>query len=162
MTPSTNPIRQTDDEARALARALLARSTIAALAFSHPDDATPFISRIGLGRTEDGALVSLLSDLALHTRALRASPRAALLIGEPGSRGDPLNSPRLSLSVRARFVARDAPQWQMLRKTWLAQHPKSKLYVDFADFGFVVFAVHGGALYGGFGRAYALRPDDIA
>ncbi len=161
MPDRTDPIRPTDDEARALARSLIAGATTAALAFTHPDSGAPFVSRIGLGRAADGTLLTLVSDLSLHTRALTRDPRAALLVGEPGPKGDPLNSPRLSLAVRARFVPGDDPQRKMLREAWLAQHPKAKLYVDFADFRFLALIIEGGALNGGFGRAYKLAPEDL-
>lgn len=161
MSDRTDPIRPTDDEARALARRLLHGAATAALAFLHPQTGAPFISRIALGRAPDGTLLSLVSDLSLHSRALARDPRAALLAGEPGPKGDPLNSPRLSLAIRARFVADDDPQRKTLREVWLAQHPKARLYVDFADFRFVAFAIESAALNGGFGRAYALAPEDL-
>jgi hypothetical protein len=47
------------------------------------------------------------------------------------------------------------------REKYLAEHPKSKLYADFADFGFVLFEAEGAALNGGFGRAYMLTPEDL-
>lgn len=162
MPDRTDPIRPTDDEARALARGLVAGAATAALAFVHPESGAPFVSRIALGRAPDGTLLTLVSDLSLHTRALLRDPRAALLAGEPGPRGDPLNSPRLSLAVRARFVADDDPQRKELREAWLAQHPKARLYVDFADFRFVAFTIEGAALNGGFGRAYSLAPEDLS
>ncbi len=159
--PETNPIRPTDDEARSLARSLLAEARHAALAVLHPESGAPYVSRIALGQGPDGAPVTLVSTLALHTRALQADPRAALLVGEPGPKGDPLTHPRLSLEVSAAFVAPDDPDRAALRAKYLADHPKAKLYADFADFGFVRFTVAGAALNGGFGRAYLLTPDDL-
>ena len=48
-----------------------------------------------------------------------------------------------------------------LRARWLAGHPKSRLYVDFADFSFVVVEVEAAHLNGGFGRAFLLAPGDL-
>lgn len=161
MPEPVNPIRPTDDEARALARSLLAEARFAALAVLHPATGAPFVSRIALGLTPQGAPVSLVSTLAFHTGALKADPRAALLVGEPGPKGDPLTHPRLSVEVRARFIDRSGPEHATVRAAYLADHPKSKLYADFADFFFVEFEVLGASLNGGFGKAYVLTAADL-
>lgn len=161
MPEPVNPIRPTDDDARALARALLADAGHAALAVLHPDTGAPYVSRIALGLAPDGAPVTLISTLSLHTRALQVDPRAAVLVGEPGPKGDPLTHPRLTVQARARFIDRADPAHAAIRDRYLTDHPKSKLYADFADFGFVVFEVEGASLNGGFGKAYNLTPDDL-
>ena len=155
----TDPIRPTDDEARALAQALMRGARTAALAVI--EDGMPLVTRVGFGLGPDGAPVILVSDLAAHSRALRRDDRAALLLGEPGDKGDPLTHPRLSLQARATFVAQDDPSRAALADRWLADHPKAKLYIGFADFHFVRFTILRGLLNGGFGRAYSLDPADL-
>jgi len=162
MPEPVNPIRQTDDEARALARDLMAQARTGALGVLHPQTRLPHVTRIAVGRAGCGTPVTLISTLSLHTRALMAEPRASLMLGEPGPRGDPLNQPRLTLAVEAAFVGRDSPDRDALRAAWLASHPKAKLYVDFADFRFALLRVTGAALNGGFGRAYDLTPADLS
>ena len=158
--PETSPIRPTDDEARALARGLLDTARFGALGTLDPATGGPMVTRVAVGTDAEGCAVTLVSDLSAHTRALRADPRCSLLVGEPGARGDPLTHPRLTLSCRARFVARDAPDHAALRARWLGEHPKSTLYVDFADFSFVVLDTEGAHLNGGFGRAFVLGAAD--
>ncbi|MBK5928254.1 HugZ family protein [Rhodobaculum claviforme] len=160
MADAPSPLRPTDDDARALARALIAGADFGALAVVHPDTGLPHVSRVGIATSADGTPVTLVSDLSLHTRALRAAPRACVLLGEPGPRGDPLTHPRLSLDVTAGIVARGA-EHDTLRARWLARHPKATLYVDFGDFHFVRLVPTGAALNGGFGRAYALTAADL-
>ena len=58
MPEPVNPIRPTDDDARALARALLSGARHAALAVLHPDTGAPFVSRIALGQAPGGAPVT--------------------------------------------------------------------------------------------------------
>lgn len=156
-----SPIRPTDDQARELARHLLASSRHAALAVAHPDTGAPLVSRAALGQTADLLPMTLISSLALHTRALGANPGCSLLVGDPPPKGDPLAFPRLTVMARAQFVKRGTDQHAELRETYLASHPKSKLYNDFTDFSFVVFAIESAALNGGFGKAYNLTPTDI-
>ena len=159
---SVSPIRPTDEEARNLARQLLASSRYAALGVLHPDTQAPFVSRIALGITPDNLPMTLVSTLALHTRALHANAACSLLIGEPPPKGDPLAFPRLTLTAVARFVDNGSSLHQTLRSHYLETHPKAQLYIDFTDFSFVMFQAEHGALNGGFGKAYHLSPDDLA
>lgn len=161
MIERPSPIRETDDQARGTAAALLRSARFAALAVTHPETACPHVTRVGFGLSPEGRPVTLISDLALHTRALRARPQASLLVGEPGPRGDPLTHPRLTLAVQARFLSRGEEGHAAVRARWLADHPKAGLYADFADFSFVVFDVIGGDLNAGFGKAFHLLPEDL-
>ncbi len=162
MPEPISPIRPTDDEARALARSLLADARHAALGTLDPATGAPFVSRIALGQTPEGLPLTLISTLAQHTRALVADPRASLLVGEPGPKGDPLTHPRLTVQARVRFVGRQDADHAILRTHYLATHPKATLYVDFVDFAFVVFAVEAASLNGGFGKAYSLTAADLS
>lgn len=161
--PPAGPDRSlpADDAARALARRLLAEARHGALAFADPESGAPGISRVALGLDAAGVPVSLMSSLTQHEPALRARPDAALMVGEVGAKGDPLTHPRLMLTVRAAFVAADDPDRPALRDLWLRDHPKSTLYVDFADFHFVRLVPVSALLNGGFGRAHRLDAADL-
>jgi heme iron utilization protein len=148
-------LRETDDEARRLARVLMRAARYAAMAVLDPDSGFPTISRVLVGTDVDGVPVVLVSALSAHTKALRQYPRASLLTGEPG-KGDPLAYPRLSVECLAQAVARDTPQHQRLRGRFLARHAKAKLYIDFADFQFFRLLPQAASLNGGFGKAYRL------
>lgn len=164
MPPQTDPpspIRPTDDAARSLGRGLIENARFGALAVLHPDSGLPYVSRIAVAPAPCGHPMTLISELSLHTRALLAEPRAALLLGEPEGRGDPLTHPRITLAVRAVFVRRDSADHAALRTHYLRHQPKARLYVDFADFAFARLNVLGADLNGGFGRAHVLGPDDL-
>lgn len=161
MPDRPDPVATADDDARALARSLIGSATHAALAVTDPADGTPGISRIAFGTAPDGGFLTLVSALAPHHGALRGNPACALLIGEPGAKGDPLTHPRLMVKARAAFVAPDDPARATLRDHWLARHPKAKLYVDFADFAFVRFTPVSALLNGGFARAFRLSAEDL-
>ena len=161
MEPRRDPVNPTDDAARALARELLGSARFAALGVTDPDSGFPAVSRVALALDAEGVPVTLISDLAAHAKALAADPRAGLLVGEPGPKGDPLTHPRMSVFVRAEPVTREAPDHAGLRALWLSRHPKAKLYVDFGDFRFVRLRPAGAALNGGFGKAYRLTAEDL-
>ncbi|MEX1662921.1 HugZ family protein [Thioclava sp. 15-R06ZXC-3] len=157
-----SPIRPTDDDARTLARSLIAAATFGALAVNDANSGFPAVSRIAIGTTPGGEIATLVSGLAAHTGALLADPRAGLLLGEPGEKGDPLTHPRLSLRILADQIGRNETRFAALRAHWLATHPKSKLYIDLPDFTFFILRPQSGALNGGFGRAWQLSAHDLA
>jgi len=158
--PRRDPVQPPDAEARQIARALLTQSRHAALAYTDPATGTPGISRIAFGLDPNGVPVTLISSLASHFAALQAHPDCAVMLGEPGDKGDPLTHPRLMLRAQARFAEprdRDA-----IRDKWLVDHPKSRLYIDFADFGFVRLSPVSALLNGGFGRAHSFAAGDLS
>lgn len=159
---ANTPIRDTTPEAIKQVRTLIKQARYCALAILHPETNTPHVTRIALGTTQQGQPVSLISDLSLHTTALRSNANCGLLIGEPKSSGDPLTHPRVSLQVTASFVPREDATKSGLRDHYLATHPKSKLYIDFADFNFVTFAIQSADFNGGFGKAFKLTASDLA
>lgn len=160
-TPSTNPIRPTDDEARALAQSLMSQARFAALA-TLDSSSSPLVTRVAFGLCAAGQPISLMSSLAQHSQNLAANPACSLLVGEPGPKGDPLTHPRLSLVGTAQFVSNQSPEHQEMATHYLRSHPKSKLYIGFTDFSFVRFSVRLGNLNGGFGKAFTLKPDDLS
>lgn len=150
-----DPIRPTTEEARALARSLASEARHGALGVIDPESQGPLVTRVAVGWDGAAPLV-LVSTLALHTRALLANPAASVLLGEPGPKGDSLTHPRLTIQARAEAADKAAH-----RLGWLAVHPKTTLYYDFADFlllRLVPFAAH---LNGGFGQAFRLTPEDL-
>ncbi|MBO9465746.1 pyridoxamine 5-phosphate oxidase [Tropicibacter sp. R15_0] len=156
-----NPIRPTDDEARNMARGLILNARFAALSYQDPNHDAPMVSRIACVPGPAGQLLSLVSDLSHHTVALDADPRCALLLGEPGDKGDPLTHPRLSLQGRASFVRHQDPDHAALAAHYLSLYPKAKLYIGFGDFRILSFATQRAFLNGGFGKAYTLTPQDL-
>ncbi|MAY63617.1 MAG: pyridoxamine 5'-phosphate oxidase [Rhizobiales bacterium] len=153
-------LRETDEEARALARKLVRAARYAAIAVIDAETGHPNASRVLTGTDIDGVPVILISALAPHMAALRADPRASLLFGEVG-KGDPLAHARITLKCEAREIARDGEDHARIRRRFVTRHPKSKLYVDFPDFAFFRLEPVSASLNGGFGRAYAMTADDL-
>ncbi len=153
-------LRETDDEARRLARVLVHGARYMALAVLDPSTGFPSASRALTAPDLDGVPVILASALSGHTKGLLADPRCSLLAGEPG-KGDPLAHPRITLQCLASAVDRASEAHERIRERFLDLHPKASLYVDFPDFRFFRLIPKSAALNGGFGRAFALVPADI-
>lgn len=160
MPKPADPVQPADDEARQLAWSLM-DTLHASLAYADAETGAPAISRIAFGLCPEGRPMTLISGLAPHFAGLEADPRCAVMVGEPGPKGDPLTHPRLMIRASARFVAPDDPARPALRAHWLKGHPKAALYVDFADFAFVRFMPESALLNGGFARAARLQPGDL-
>jgi putative heme iron utilization protein len=153
-------LRETDDEARRLARTLMRGARHMALAVIDPETGFPSVSRTLTGTDYRGLPVILISALSGHTKGLVADPRASLLAGEPG-KGDPLAHPRITLQCKAVKIPVGSLEHNDIRVRFLSRHPKAQLYVDFPDFAFWRLTPERASLNGGFGRAYALTGDDL-
>ncbi|HET7414012.1 MAG TPA: DUF2470 domain-containing protein [Pararhizobium sp.] len=153
-------IRETDEDARRLARILVRSARFAALAVFDPKTRHPFASRVLIGTDSDGAPVTLISGLSAHTLALNADPRASILVGEPG-KGDPLAHPRLTVQCRAERIPPESEARARLRRRFISRHPKAALYADFGDFAFFRLQPLSASLNAGFGRAYDLPAEDL-
>lgn len=156
----TDPIRPTDNQARALARRLITQARFAALG-TVDTKGQPLVTRVAFGLCPKGQPISLISSLSQHSQVLRSNPACSLLVGEPGDKGDPLTHPRLSLVGAAKFVDNQTRAHQVLAAHYLQSHPKAKLYIGFTDFFFVRFMPDAGYLNGGFGKAFHLTAADL-
>lgn len=155
-----DPVQPADDDALAVVRSLLALGH-AALAWVDPGTGSPGISRIAFARDPEAGLLTLVSGLAPHFRALRDRPDCALMLGEVGDRGDPLTHPRLMIRARAEFVTTDDPARPGIRARWLVRNPKAQVYIDLPDFAFVRLTPTSALLNGGFARAFHVAPEDL-
>lgn len=155
-----DPVQTATDDALALVRQLLSLHH-AALAWEDPDTGTPGISRIAFARDPDCGLLTLVSGLAPHFRALRDRPDCALMLGEVADKGDPLTHPRLMIRARASFIAPDDLARPGIRARWLERTPKAQVYIDLPDFAFVRLTPTSALLNGGFARAFHVRPEDL-
>jgi hypothetical protein len=119
--PEISPIRPTDDDARALAQAIMRAARFGALGVIDTQGA-PMVTRIAVVPGPDGLPLTLISTLSAHTSALAAAPACSLLLGEPGPKGDPLTHPRLTLQC----VTEPADK-AGLRPHYLRHYPKAQL-----------------------------------
>lgn len=135
----------------AQAKALLREVRAGALATLISREGAPFASLVNVATAPDGSPILLLSRLAAHTRHLEADPRLSLLLA-PGGEGDPLAHPRLTIVGTGEPVT-DPDRRAAAKARFLAKHPKSALYADFADFSFWLVSIERVHLNGGFARA---------
>ena len=71
--PENTPFSTPTPQARQMAQGMIAQADHAALASLGPDGVQPSVSRIALAPGDGGVVLSLLSDLAPHKVALRAT-----------------------------------------------------------------------------------------
>lgn len=153
------PIRPTDDTARATARRLL-RITAAASLGTLDAEGCPAVSLTTIATAFDGAPLLLVSGLSGHTRNLLRDARVSLLVAQIG-RGDPLAHPRMTVHGLAEPLERDEAERLGITRRYLAHNQKAALYVGLPDFRFVRVNVSRASLNGGFGKAYELVSADL-
>lgn len=111
----------------------------------------PYVSLVLVATDHGGAPILLLSELADHSRNLRADERASLLFDDTGEREDPLAGERVTVQGRLRRSA--LPEH---RDRYLARHPAARSYAEFRDFSFYCFVLERAHLVAGFGRIHWL------
>jgi putative heme iron utilization protein len=126
----------------------------------------PYGSLITFGISA-GDPVFLISELAEHTKNLRADARASLLVAE-NRPGDPLANGRVTLLGQC--LPATAERRARASASFLARHPGSASYAEFGDFNFWCLEVNAVRFIGGYGRMSwlsveewrAASPDPIA
>ena len=151
MTDATTGDPDSAYDALAQAKELLRSVRAGALATLVPGNAFPFASLVNVATAPDGSPILLLSRLAAHTRHLASDPRLSLLLVQTGA-GDPLAHPRVTIMGTGECVI-DPDGRAALKARFLARHPESALYADFADFSFWRVVMEQAHLNGGFARA---------
>ncbi len=149
-----------DFDAAAVAKQLLRTARAGALATIDRNTGHPFASLVNVANDVDGSPLILISRLSTHTANLEKDTRASLLLTTAG-RGDPLAHPRLTLLGDFVQVPRTDQDEPRLRRRFLARHPKSAIYADFADFSFWKLGVVSAHLNAGFARAADLKAGDV-
>ncbi len=131
-------------------RTLLSESTTGTLStMSRKREGFPFGSLMPYALDAEGRPLFLISSMAMHTQNLKADPRASLFVAQAAAGEDPLGAARATLVGEARTVAES--EIPAARESYLAAHPNSKYWVDFADFSFFRLEVLEVYYVGGFG-----------
>lgn len=135
------------------ARDLVRRTPAAALAVTLADG-SPYASLVLAATDQAGQPLLFISNLAEHTRALAADPRASLLFDGTAGLADRLTGARVSLL--GRMARTEDP---LLKERFLRRHPSAEVYRDFADFSLWQMTVERAHLVAGFGRIHWLDGD---
>jgi putative heme iron utilization protein len=131
-------------------RELLANERHAVLAtLSASRDGWPFASVAAFALSDAGEPLLLLSDLAEHTRNVRADSRASLMVQDGASLDDPQAGCRVTILGRVEPVAES--DLASARAAYVARHPRAAEYVALADFRLHVLRVREARFIGGFG-----------
>ena len=139
----------TQDDMSRTVRALLRGLDRASLATFLPAEPAgwPYASLVLVAVDHDLTPILLLSDLAEHTKAIRADGRVSLLFDGTAGLDQPLTGPRVTVLGRA-----ERTDDGRLKARFLARHPDAALYAGFRDFGFYRVSVERSHLVGGFGK----------
>jgi putative heme iron utilization protein len=131
-------------------RTLVSRESQGTLStLSRKREGFPFGSLMPYALDTEGRPIFLISSMAMHTQNLKSDPRASLFVLQSSAGQDPLGVARATLVGEVGAVPEpDVPE---VRRLYLATHPNSQYWVDFADFGFFRLQVLDVYYVGGFG-----------
>jgi len=116
----------------------------------------PYASLVLTACDGQGNPLLLISDLADHTRNIRADARVALLYDETAGLDDPLTGARVTLQGEAEQVD-DAG----LMDIYLSRHPTAESYAEFKDFHLFRVRPLRAHLVAGFGRIHWVSASDL-
>ena len=132
------------------ARTLVAAHRLATLATLRPDG-HPFASVVQYVTDEQGRPITLISELAEHTKNLRVDGRASVLVSATVHEGDdPMALPRVTLLGTLREVG--ASGLAVAHAAFVDAHPTAASYAGFGDFTFWRLDVESVRYVGGYGR----------
>ena len=117
----------------------------------------PYPSLVQVALDHDASPLLLISDLADHTRNLRADQRVALLFDGTAGLAEPLAGPRASVLGRAVAADGDA----RLTGRYRARHPGAEVYLGFKDFHLFRIEVESAHLVAGFGRIHWVQAGEL-
>lgn len=122
-------------------------------------DGWPFASIAPYALSERGEPLLLMSDLAEHTRNIRADSRASLLVQDSAALADPQAGSRLTLLGRVEPLEQEeAPSAQA---RYVERHPQSTGYFVMADFHLYVLRLTEARFVSGFGDMGWLTADRL-
>jgi putative heme iron utilization protein len=116
----------------------------------------PFASLVTLGWDMDASPIFLFSELADHTRNIRANPNASLLVEAQTGLKNPQTGARVSLMGRVKPT-----RVECHARRFLARHPEARSYAGFADFNFYRMIVRRARYVGGFAKAAWIEGRDL-
>jgi putative heme iron utilization protein len=108
-------------------------------------DGWPFASATPYALDSQGRPLLLLSELAEHTRNLRADARASLLVQDSHAREEPLAGARVTLIGRLSVSAQALDRY-------LTAHPEAQQYAALGDFNLWVLEPTHARFVNGFGE----------
>lgn len=136
-------------------RSMIASARQGTLGSLNQGTGAPYASLVNVACL-DGAPLMLLSELAWHTKNIRADPRACLLLWAAVEGQDPLAGPRVSLMGEI-----SASNDSRSREIYLSQHPNARSYADFADFRYFRLNVETAHYVAGFGQIITIEMPKI-
>jgi len=130
--------------------------------FSARHEGWPFASLTAFATSIAGEPLLLLSDLAEHTRNLRADPRASLLVHDTLAAEDAAAGARVTLIGTAeRLVDTGAPRAEAQAR-YLEKNPEASTYLALADFHFWLLRIAEARFVNGFGAAGWLQGERLS
>lgn len=147
------------EDAGAAVRHMARAADRATLATLLAETGEPYGSLVLIACDHAARPLLLISDLADHTKNLKADARASLLIDATAGLAEPLTGARAGLQGRIERLP-DGAERDALLARYVARHPSAALYVGFSDFALHRLTPTRAHLVAGFGRIHWIEAAD--
>jgi heme iron utilization protein len=118
---------------------------------------TPFGTPAPYALDAEGRPVLLLSDLAVHTKNLKANPKCSVMLLKE-DKEDPFNSARVTFV--GKMVKVDDKERAAYKTLFLAKQKAAEDFADFGDFNYYRLEIESIFYVGGFGDINWVQPKD--
>ncbi len=144
------------DSPGAQIRTLIRSSDRAVLSTKLVDGGAPYGSLVMMACGPDASPLLLISDLADHTKNLKADAACSILVDGTAGLDEPLTG------ARATLVGTAAPcDDNSLKARYIRRHPSASFFASFGDFHLYRMTVARAHIVAGFGRIHWVEADDV-
>jgi len=143
-------------------RDLLRNQQVASLGTLHKGQ--PYVSMVPFALRPGGTdFIVHVSQLAAHTKDMRAHPQVSLLVVAPPAPGVMAQElARITVQGEAVQVAAGTPEHAAAKAVYLTRFPQSELMFGFSDFSLFAIVPDSIRFVGGFAQATTISPHTLA
>lgn len=120
---------------------------------------SPYISSTPFVIDAEGRPIIYISDLARHTRYIKANPNASIIVNKPDKDGSYFNGSRCTIGGKA-FVLTDEKEIADAKKRYFSKYKEAEGYAELHDFNFYRLDCEDIFFIGGFGDINVIKVSD--
>lgn len=109
---------------------------------------------------QNGQVIILVSDLAQHTKNMKANPKVSLTISQTSTEENKQATMRATYLGQAKKIEREDEEYPTISERYIKEFPQAKNYFDTHDFYFYRLEFARIRMIAGFGKIYWVEPEE--
>lgn len=119
----------------------------------------PYTSSTPFVIDAEGRPLIFISDLARHTKNIKANPSVSMIVNKPDSDGSYFNGSRCTMGGKMQKIT-DEKEIADAKKRYFGKYKEAEDYAEFADFNFFRLEYDDIYYIGGFGDINVVTPEE--